>query len=434
MYSIIKAGAMALVGVSLSATTLAETELVVWVSGEPGVANVYDELAAQFEAANSDITVELVKSPSDLENPALIPALSAGEGPDLFMFGTGPGQPASIIDGGLVADLTGYFQQNNWADMIPANVIVQTSKNGKLWAIGNEVETTAMFYNKKIFTDAGIETPTTWDEMQSAVSALIDAGFDTPIGLGGADKWPISHWQSMMFGRYAGPDGINNTMFADGKWSDTPFLAAIERFQQMSTEGWFGPNPVAINYAELMNEFWAGNIPMTYTGPWVIPGALDILGDRESEYGVFQVPPFEQSQQVFPTESIGGGWYMRANSENKEAAVALLNHMFFTTEGRSTLLTGGVVPVGPLSESLVNAQIPRLNQDLAKIADEFRGNGTVPAFLDTITPANLTTATYDGLQGVLLDVMSPQDFVDELQREWEVAKKAGTIMAPGGLQ
>ena len=41
----------------------------------------------------------------------------------------------------------------------------------------------------------------------AACDTLAQAGFAMPIGLGGADKYPISWWQSMLWGRYAGPEG-----------------------------------------------------------------------------------------------------------------------------------------------------------------------------------------------------------------------------------
>ena len=40
---------------------------------------------------------------------------------------------------------------------------------------------------------------------------------------------------------------------------------------------------------------------------------------------------------------------------------------------------------------------------------------------------------YDGLQALLLGVMTPEEFTAELQREWQIAKDEGTILRPGGL-
>lgn len=428
-------GAAAAVGamISVPGMALAQSEVVVWVAGEPGQTTIYDELAETFNAAQSDATITIVKNSSDLFNPALIPALSAGEGPDLFTFGTGLGQPAALIAGGLVADLTGAYREHNWAETIPEGIVVQTSSDGKLWAFGNEVETTGMFYNKAIFGEVGISVPTTWSEMEDAVAALQAAGYDTPISLGAADKWPTSHWQSMMFGRYAGPEGIESVLFGDGAWTDAPFVAASAKLQEMGQAGWFGSTPVAIGYAEVMDRFWAGEVPMTFTGPWVIGGGMDAAGDRASDYSVFAVPPFEDGQAIHPTNSIGSGWYIRAGSENKDHAIAFLNSMFLETDGRVALLNAGTIPVGPLDDALAQANMSQLAVDIWKTSDDHAANGTVPAFLDTITPGSLTTVSYDGLQGLLLNVMTPEEFTAEMQSAWSAAKAAGQIMLPGGI-
>jgi len=417
----------------MAGSAFAQDEVVAWVSGEPGQTTVYEEIAKEFNAENPDVKITVVTNSSDLFNPALIPALSAGEGPDVFTFGTGPGQPAALIAGNLVADLTNAYYELSWAETIPESIAAQTSSDGKLWAFGNEVETTAMFYNRAIFEEVGIDVPTSWSEMEAAVASLKEAGYDTPIGLGGADKWPVSHWQSLIFGRYAGPDGIENVLFGDGEWTDEPFVEASAKLQEMGASGWFGPYPVAIGYGELMDQFWAGDIPMTFTGPWVIGGGVEAAGERITDYGVFSVPPFEDDQQIHPTNSIGSGWYVRADSPNKDAAIAYIDRMFNTSEGRATLLNSGVVPVGPLDEALQDADLPQLAVDIWQAADEHTENGLIPAFLDTITPKSLTTVSYDGLQALLLDALTPEDFTAELQSTWDDAKEKGEIMMPGGV-
>ena len=419
---------------AMSSQALAQTEVVIWVGGEPGQTTIYEEIANAYNAENPDVTLTVVTNTSDIFNPALIPALSAGEGPDLFTFGTGPGQPAALVAGGLVADLTDAYYEHGWDDVIPEGIVVQTSSDGKLWAFGSEVETTGMFYNKAIFAENGIEVPRTWADMEAAVAALQDAGFDTPIGLGAADKWPISHWQSMMFGRYAGPDGIENVLFGDGAWTDEAFVKASARLQDMGEAGWFGPTPVAIGYGELMDRFWAGEVPMTFTGPWVIGGGIDAAGDRIGDYGVFAVPPFEEGQEIHPTNSIGSGWYIRANSEHRDIAVDFLNRMFLTQQGRVALLNAGTIPVGPLDDALAEANMSQLAIDIWQASDDHAANGSVPAFLDTITPGSLTTVSYDGLQALLLDVMTPEDFTAAMQEAWAAAKQAGEIMLPGGIE
>lgn len=426
------AGVTALVGV-LTTAAFGQAEIDIWVGGEPGTTNVYDELAAAYMAANPDVAITVTKVGSDLFNPVLVPSLSGGEGPDVFMYGTGPGQPAAIINGGLVADLTPFYRQYGWDQTIPESIENTTSSDGRLWAVGNEVENTAMFYNRAIFDELGLDIPQDWAAFEATVAALVDAGYETPIGLGGADRWPISHWQSMLFGRYASPAGVDNVMFGDGAWTDDAFVAASARLQEMADAGYFGPSPIANGYAETMDSFWAGDIPMTFTGPWIVAPAMASLGDRIADFGTFQVPPLAEGQAIYPTEDIGSGWYVNANTENLEAAADILDFFFFQNDSRLTLLNNGTIPVGPLSDLLPDSSLPPITAALREQIDGYRENGTIHAFLDTVTPASMTNVTYDGLQALLLGVMTPEQFVEAIQAEWEMAKQDGAILMPGGV-
>jgi raffinose/stachyose/melibiose transport system substrate-binding protein len=262
---------------------VAQTEIPVWVVGEPGESVVYEDLAATYNAAHPETSFVVTKNTSDIFNPALVPALSAGEGPELFMFGTGPGQPAAVIDAGLVADLVPYYRKYGWDRIIPPSVVDVTSSDGKLWAVGNEVETTAMFYNKAIFEELALAIPQTWAEFEAVIAALKAGGYETPIGLGGADQFSISHWQSMMFGRYATPAGLQAVMFGDGSWNAPEFVAAATQLQEMAKAGYFGPNPVASGYAETMEKFWAGDITMTFSGSWLVPTGVTTAGVRSAD-------------------------------------------------------------------------------------------------------------------------------------------------------
>ena len=425
---------MALLTSVIAASASAQTEIDLWLGGEPGTVNVFTELADAYMAENPDVKITSTFVGSDLFNPALVPALTSGERPDIFQFGTGPGQPAAIINSGLVLDLTPYYFNKNWDQTIPETVVSTTSSDGKLWVVGDAVETTAMFYNKDIFAEHGLEVPTDWEGFVATVNAPKESGYGTPIGLGGADKWPISHWQSMLFGRFAGPEGIDNVMFGDGQWDAEPFVASMQLLRDMAQDGYFGPTPIASGYPEVMDAFWRGDIPMTFAGPRVIDGAIDTLGEGIASFGVFQVPAMTSDQQIYPTEDIGSGWYIGANTEHADIAADIIDFYFFRPESRVMLLeSASNVPVGPVDDLLAQADIPPLAAELRALADRDRGNGTIHAFLDTVQPANLTNVTYDGLQAILIGQMSPEDFTAEIQSAWAKAKADDLILKPGGV-
>jgi raffinose/stachyose/melibiose transport system substrate-binding protein len=406
--------------------------LTIWLEGEPGTVTAFSEIIDQYMAENPNVAVELTYFGSDLFNPTLVPALNAGEGPDIWAFGTGPGQPQAIIEAGHALDLTPYFCELGWNEKIPEQIVNYTSSDGKLWAVGDSVESTQLFYNTAIFEENGIEVPATWEELMAACDTLAQAGFANPIGLGGADKYPISWWQSLLWGRFAGPEGVDNVMFGDGRWDEEPFVQATAALKELNDNGCFGPNALAEIQNDIEARFWRGEIPMVFTGPWIIGPGIDAVGDDIANFSVFAVPPVA-GNPIYPTEDIGTGWYVNSGYEHPDVAADLLDFIFFRDESRQQMLeSGDNVPVGELN--LENVDLPVIVQEVFALTNEHRDNGTIHAFLDTVTPASMTDVSYDGLQAILAGQMTPEEFTASVQQAWEAAKAEGEILLPGGVE
>jgi hypothetical protein len=112
-------------------------------------------------------------------------------------------------------------------------------------------------------------------------------------------------------------------------------------------------------------------------------------------------------------------------------AADVLNFMLFRDESRRMLLeSGDSVPVGEID--LTEIELPTLLEEAFALSNEHRENGTIHAFLDTVTPATMTDVTYDGLQALLAGQMSPEEFNAAVQAAWEAAKAENLHLQPGG--
>jgi raffinose/stachyose/melibiose transport system substrate-binding protein len=407
----------------------AETTLNVWYGSEPGHSDAITELIAEFDAANPDVSVEITAMGPELDPPSLLPALSAGEGPDLWEGGVGPGQPAAFIRAGHVLDLSPYYFDFGWDEVIPEELVMISSSEGNLWSVPNSVEPTTMFYRQSIFEEHGLSEPTDWDGFLAVLDTLQDAGYETVIGMGAGDVWPTSHLKSLLWGYYAGPDGVEDVMFGDGRWDDDPFVEATRTFNALSEAGYFGADVLAMAYQDVMAGFYRGEIPMTFTGAFVIPNMMNDAGDAVDDIGVFPVP--NPVGPVYATESIGAGWYVNADVEDPDAAARLLDYVFFHEEGRAKQLASGRVPVGDIEVEA--AGLPSIHEEILAANEQNRSNGLIPSFLDTVTPAGMTEAVYDGLQALLAGQMTPEQFNEAVQQAWEAEKAEGNVLLPGGV-
>ena len=152
---------------------------------------VWEEVAAEFEAANPGVKVEQTGYQNEDLQRTLIPnALSAGDPPDLFQVWPG-GEIRDQVENGYLMpldDAIGDAISSVGATVNPWQV------DGETYAVPFTFGIEGFWYNTDLFEQAGIDAPPeTLDELKDAVGKLRDAGI-TPIAVGAGDKWPAAHW------------------------------------------------------------------------------------------------------------------------------------------------------------------------------------------------------------------------------------------------
>lgn len=420
---------LALVACGGGAEESGDEVLNIWYGSEPGQKDAMTSLIAQWDEEHPEVSVEITAMGPELNPPSLLPALSSGEGPDLWAGNLGSSQSQAFIDAGLVHDLTPAYCKSNWNKMIPDELAVIATSDDKMWAVPNSIESTGMFYRKSIFEKLGLSVPTTWEDFVSVVDELKNNGYPTPIGAAGQDAWPVSHLLGAMWSGAVGPDGVNEILFGDGTWTSTGMTEATEEFEKLADAGAFGPDPLSYTYQATMADLYNGVVPMTYTGGFVIPDAQAGAGENFDDIGVFALPTVNGGP-ISANASPGEGWYINANSKQADAAEDLLNYLFFTDENRTKILEGGLVPVGPVD--LDQVELPSLLEELLAEQNKYRDNGVVPAFFELTAPASIGEAMMTSEQGILAGSTSADELLQTLQSTWETEKQAGKIISSSG--
>ncbi|BBP92708.1 hypothetical protein BsIDN1_63260 [Bacillus safensis] len=64
-------------------------------------------------------------------------------------------------------------KKEGWKDKFPKSLIDLVSKDGKIYSVPVNIHRgNVLWYNKKVFDDAGLEPPTTFDEFFKTADAL----------------------------------------------------------------------------------------------------------------------------------------------------------------------------------------------------------------------------------------------------------------------
>ncbi|MDG4824063.1 extracellular solute-binding protein [Asanoa sp. WMMD1127] len=163
-----------------------------WMNATTGPGKAFwDKAAADFHAANPNVTIKIQSIQNEDLDGKLQTALNSGSAPDIFLQ-RGGGKMAAMVEAGQLKDISADI--TDATRQAVGEAALQTGQvDGKSYAVPISILPGGLWYSKNIFEKAGVTAvPTTIDELNAAVTKLKANG--TPIALGGKDAWPAAHW------------------------------------------------------------------------------------------------------------------------------------------------------------------------------------------------------------------------------------------------
>ncbi len=167
---------------------------------------------------------------------------------------------------GLLLPAKDYVSEETYAKMYPA-FLEQSNIDGTIWAIPDLASARAMYYNVDILEAAGVEVPTTWDELKTACEKI--KAYDSNIYPWGIDM--TTDEGQAAFAYYIWNNGGDFTD-ADGNWTlNSPEnVEAVEYAIDLVNSGLTNSDPATETRYTLQDLFGAGQLAMMI-GPNSIP-------------------------------------------------------------------------------------------------------------------------------------------------------------------
>lgn len=177
-----------------------------------------------------------------------------------------------------------------------------------------------VYYNKKMFTDAGVTaSPKTWDELVADSEKLKAKGY-TPFTIGGGkDGFPSSMILTGLVSTEVyntTPDWLTQRRTDKVKFADAPFQKAFQKLGDLAAKGYVDKTQVSRDYAATEQAFLDGKSAMYPMGNWFAANADSKKHDFD--IGVFNFPT-EDGKLVVPAYT-GGGMIVSSKAANLDAA------------------------------------------------------------------------------------------------------------------
>lgn len=272
----------------------------------------WDALIDGFKESNPGVDVVTETRSVDAHKDALRQSAGTGTGPDLYRYWAGSGLGGELVDVGMSVDLTKYYDQYGWDDILTPPSLATVTQYGGHHGVPLLQATEAVFYNKKLFKDAGVtELPKTYDEWTQTADKLKAAGV-TPASFGGTVNWHVMRLLDSIIETKCGVDKADELNTGDGNWGTEPCVS--ESFTELKKWGdeYLNTGFMAISNDDAAQLFWGGKSAMTIEGDWFGPQSTD-NGMNAEDIGIFPIPT-----ETGRTYGFGESLYMTPDSKNPD--------------------------------------------------------------------------------------------------------------------
>ena len=235
---------------------------------------------ADFEAANEgiDLVVDVV-SWNDIYT-VVNTRVANGEAPDLLNIDVFADYQAD----GLLLPASEWVSEATYAKFFDS-FLAESVVDGTVWAVPDLASARALYYNADILAAAGVEVPTTWDELTAACEAI--KAYDANIYPWGVDM--TTDEGQACFAYYAWNNGGGFTD-AEGNWAldSAANVEAVEYIVGLVNAGLTNADPTTETRYDLQEMFANGQVAMMI-GPNQISKYCESV-ENPINYGVASLP------------------------------------------------------------------------------------------------------------------------------------------------
>lgn len=288
------------------------------------------EIVDVWNEENPDIQVEYTDAGGGDDSSAkLLTAARAGNAPDVALveYTTLPslivsGVPRDITED--VEDVQDSYTEGTWA---------QTTFDGAVFALPQDVGPGALIYRSDRFEELGIEVPTTWADFREAAAAVRAADPSTYIAA-------IPAGELGFFAGVAAQAGAEWWSIDDGTWSvgidAEESLAVADYFQALADEDLISTEPLLTpEYNKKLNE---GTILSWPSALWA-PGVIEsVAPETAGSWSMAPSPQWEEGDARVAYQG-GSGVIVTEGSEHPEQAAEFAKWLNASAEGSELVLT-----------------------------------------------------------------------------------------------
>jgi raffinose/stachyose/melibiose transport system substrate-binding protein len=363
----------------------------------------YVNAIADYEKTFPNVKIDFQTFENESYKPKLKAAVAANELPDIF-YTWGGGFSKPFVDAGRVYAVDNVYE--SFRNDLPKPMLGNLTWDGKIYGASYILNVSMLFYNKKMFADAGVQPPATYEELVNVCQKFIDKDI-IPFGISAKEIWVLAQTHDALTLKSVGPSTLTSVLTKDGKnsYNSPGFIDASQKFVNLVKMGAYSKDAAALTNDEAMANFYAGKQPMYIMGSWMAGNILKQAANP-ADFGVVPVPVLD-SKNVALTDYMGGpsdSLMVSASAKNPELAAQV---MFGIAKRLSQFgyLNGNGIP--PWKVNYDDSAVAPLSKDVTAYVSSAT---SFTLWFDTLMQAEDANVYLDNLQKLYLGDLDPATF------------------------
>ncbi|MGG4146490.1 sugar ABC transporter substrate-binding protein [Paenibacillus algorifonticola] len=292
---------------------------------------IREQFNKQFVEKYPNIKVQYTQLTIDQFNNTVLTAIQAGEAPDLFPVPSTMKLSTAVAQGWF-QPLDDYIDEEFKSAFVDGTFTEGTTvKDGKIYSIpeGQSLPTTLVFYNKKLFKEAGLDPenpPKTYTEFREAAKRITEAGKGSYYGIVEGGKQAGRWTSAIQDGSSLAGSGLTasspvSLVTNETSYDSKPVTELFRLFQGIAEDGSYHPQTAAITAPEARALFAQGQAGFIVQGAWNVGVWNSNASDLD--YGVM-APPLPDSGRVGSLPLYGSQPWIGLSAKSKHPAEAAL--------------------------------------------------------------------------------------------------------------
>ncbi|MGO1628066.1 MAG: ABC transporter substrate-binding protein, partial [Microbacterium sp.] len=376
----------------------------------------FDDLVAEFEAENPDITVNVESVLNDSYKDKVKVVAGSANAPDV-MFTWSGSFVSELVKSDALMDLGPWLEEDpEFAESFYQSQLGPFQVDGVQYGLPIGMHSKVFYYDTELFDELGLAAPGTWDEFENVVDTIEAETGEHAIEFGAVDTWTIAHYLGTLNQRVVDPE----VFAADqdpttGEFTDPGYVTALERLEEIVTHT--NDDFLAIDHEMARNSWIAGDGgPMFYAQSAEIGYFEDVAFD----YSVFNFPSVDGGKGD-PMQLTGApeGFAVSKNTEHPDEVKRFLEFMLNKDNGVTyTENTGELSAVqGAVEEADVSDTTKELAQQILDASE-------MTSWLDNAYDPQIVATYLSEAQLMLSGEQTPDGVMQKVQEAAERVRSA----------